>query len=196
MWEGRTMASNTGPETHPGTPEDANAALREQLAARMAYTLPQFGVWATTIRDFETPYGKIGIRQVEVLYALRKQQLGAGSVSPSQLSEYFHVQPSAITRVLNRLETSGFIERRVDPYDGRAQTIHVTERGEAISVAIEQIFLAQMQEAISVIPDQDLAETYRLIEPFAKIGETLLRMQERPLSPRTVADIRSERGFE
>lgn len=189
------MAANTGPDTS-GSPEGARASMRDELAARMAYTLPQFGVWATTIRDFETPYGKIGIRQVEVLYALRKQRLGPGSVSPSQLSEYFHVQPSAITRVLNRLEASEFVERRVDPYDGRAQTIHVTERGSAISVAVEQIFLAQMREAIGVIPDEDLAETYRLIAPFAEIGQTLLRMQERPLAPRTVADIRSERGFE
>lgn len=186
------MAPNTGLET----PGDPDGSLREHLAAQMANTLPQFGVWATSIRDFETPYGKIGIRQVEVLYALRKQRLGTGSVSPSLLSEYFHVQPSAITRVLNRLEASDFIERRVDPYDGRAQTIHVTERGEAISIAVERIFLAQMQDAIAVIPDCDLAEASRLVATFAEVGQTLLRMQERPLAPRTVADIRSERGFE
>lgn len=180
----------------PDVPLDPDASARAKLASRMAQTLPSFGVWATTIRDFETQYGKIGLRQAEVLYALRHGLVQDGT-SPSALAEHFCVQPSAITRVLNRLEASEYVERRVDPSDGRAQTIHLTERGHAISVAVERGFVDQMQEAIAGIPDDDLDAMTRLVERLGDVAQLLLRKQGRPLSSSSVvSDIRSERGYE
>jgi DNA-binding MarR family transcriptional regulator len=157
----------------------AGASVREQLAARMVHTLPSFGIWATAIRDFETPYGKLGLRQAEVLYALRYGLVSTGPVSPSMLSEHFHVQPSAITRVLNRLEASDYVERRVDPKDGRAQTIHVTERGEAISVAIERVFIGQMNDAIACVPDDDLEGLSAHVDLLGRVAQSLLLAQQR-----------------
>jgi len=140
----------------------------------MVHTLPSFGIWATTIRDFETPYGKVGLRQAEVLYALRYGLVSCGPVSPSMLSEHFHVQPSAITRVLNRLEASDYVERRVDPKDGRAQTIHITERGRAASVAVERIFITQMNEAIASVPDSEIEGLRAHIDLLATVAQALL----------------------
>lgn len=185
------------PSFLPEVPLDPGQPIRTQLASRMVQTLPSFGVWATTIRDFETPYGKIGLRQAEVLYALRYGLVSSGHVSPSLLAEHFSVQPSAITRVLNRLEVSGYVERRVDPSDGRAQTIHLTERGGAISVAVEQVFIEQMQVAIARIPDDELDGMIRHMDMLGDAVQILLHMQGRPLSASSiVSDIRSERGFE
>lgn len=183
------------PSLLPAGPLDPNQPLRVQLASRMVQTLPSFGVWATTIRDFETPYGKIGLRQAEVLYALRYNLVSTGPVSPSLLAEYFCVQPSAITRVLNRLEASDYVERRVDPTDGRAQTIHLTERGKAISVAVEEVFIEQMQAAIARFPEDEIPEMMRHIEMLGEAVRTLLRMQGRAASS-IVSEIRSERGYE
>lgn len=192
------MSSQLGSQrVFPEVSSDPGEPPRTRLAARMVQMLPSFGVWATTIRDFETPYGKIGLRQAEVLYALRHGLVSDGPVSPSLLAEHFCVQPSAITRVLNRLEASDYIARRVDPTDGRAQTIHLTERGEAISVAVEQVFADQMQEAIATIPDDELDGLMRHVEMLGEVAQTLLHMQGRPLSASSVvSDIRSERGFE
>lgn len=163
----------------PDSPLDPGATDRAQLAARMVQTLPAFGIWATTIRDFETPYGKVGQRQVEVLYAMRHGLVSKGPVSPSLLAEHFHVQPSAITRVLNRLETSDYIERRVDPADGRAQTIHLTERGMAISIAAERILIGQMQDAIAEVPQAGLEGLAEHVELLGTIAQSLLRAQHR-----------------
>ncbi|MGC4191305.1 MAG: MarR family transcriptional regulator [Thermomicrobiales bacterium] len=181
----------------PKSPSNPESSPRDRLASRMVQILPSFGVWATTIRDFETPYGKIGLRQAEVLYALRHGLVSEGPVSPSMLSEHFCVQPSAITRVLNRLEGSDYIERRIDPSDGRAQTIHLTARGEAISIAVEQVFAEQMQEAITRIPEGDVEGMLGHIEMLGEIVQALLRMQGRPVaSSSVISDIRSERGYE
>lgn len=174
------MSTNHEPPIFfPDSPLDPGASDRAQLASRMVQTLPAFGIWATTIRDFETPYGKVGQRQVEVLYALRYGLVSKGPVSPSLLAEHFHVQPSAITRVLNRLESSGYIERRVDPADGRAQTIHLTERGTAISVAVERILIKQMQDAIAAVPEGDLEGLAEHVDLLGTIAQDLLRAQHR-----------------
>ena len=162
------MSTNHEPPIFfPDSPLDPGASDRAQLASRMVQTLPAFGIWATTIRDFETPYGKVGQRQVE------------GPVPPSLLAEHFHVQPSAITRGLNRLESSGYIERRVDPADGRAQTIHLTERGTAISVAVERILIKQMQDAIAAVPEGDLEGLAEHVDLLGTIAQALLRAQHR-----------------
>ncbi|MGC4107230.1 MAG: MarR family transcriptional regulator [Thermomicrobiales bacterium] len=192
------MSSSSDPKSFfPDVPLDPEASPRTRLASRMVRTLPSFGVWATTIRDFETPYGKIGLRQAEVLYALRHGLLTDGPVSPSMLAEHFCVQPSAITRVLNRLEGSDYIERRTDPTDGRAQIIHLTERGVAISIAVEQVFTEYMNEAIALIPDTEIDGLDRHVAMLGEVVQVLLRMQGSPLASSVViSGIRSERGYE
>lgn len=144
-------------KTLPSLPAQADSdvdATRWQLASRMVTTLPAFGNWATRMRDFDTPLGKIGYRQAEVLYCLRTGIFGPDPVSPSTMADNLSVTRSALTRVLNRLALHGFIDRQTDQEDRRAQSIHITPEGEAISVFVERMLVSRMYDAISSIPDE------------------------------------------
>lgn len=50
----------------------------------------------------------------------------------SQLVERLYVQPATITKMLNRMEKSGFVKRRPDPEDKRAKRIYLTDAARAI----------------------------------------------------------------
>ena len=81
---------------------DTLASRRERLSQLMVLILPGFGRWASTMRDFETPYGKAGIRQLEVLYMLRHDLLDptVPAIQALPSGRRFHVEHGVLTRLL------------------------------------------------------------------------------------------------
>ncbi|MCM2333260.1 MAG: MarR family transcriptional regulator, partial [Anaeromyxobacteraceae bacterium] len=49
--------------------------------------------------------------------------------SPGQLARFLHVTPATVTRVVQRMEASGFLRREPDPGDSRRVRLHLTPRG-------------------------------------------------------------------
>ena len=122
----------------------------------MVLILPAFGRWASAIRDFETPYGKAGIRQLEVLYMLRHDLFDGTKPTPTALAERFQIQRSVVTRILAKLETAGYITRETHPHDGRAQQITITETGKNLSDFVEQEYFQEMKSALGDIGLRDI----------------------------------------
>lgn len=54
----------------------------------------------------------------------------------SEIAENMHFSPAAATRVIQRLEKAGFLERRPDPVDERVTRVFLRDEGRAV---IEQI---------------------------------------------------------
>ncbi|NLG96912.1 MAG: MarR family transcriptional regulator [Chloroflexi bacterium] len=54
----------------------------------------------------------------------------------SEIAENMHFSPAAATRVIQRLEKAGFLERRPDPSDERVTRVFLRDEGRAV---IEQI---------------------------------------------------------
>ncbi len=54
---------------------------------------------------------------------------GHGTVSQKQLAEWLEVDPSAVCRMLDTLERGGFVTRRADRTDRRADAVGITEKG-------------------------------------------------------------------
>ena len=48
-------------------------------------------------------------------------------INQSTLAELLEVQPITMTRIVDRLEEAGWVERRPDPSDRRAVTLHSTK---------------------------------------------------------------------
>ena len=139
----------------------------------MVRILPSFGQWALAIRDFETPYGRIGPRQETLLYELRTGALGETPVSPSWLAGHYGVQPSVITQVLARLEAGGFIQRQPNPEDGRASTIHITDAGVTISEHVEGMFVQSLLDSMESVDDGQLDMLRTSMEILARIATDL-----------------------
>jgi DNA-binding MarR family transcriptional regulator len=139
-----------------GVSEDGLAARRERVSRLMVLVLPGFGRWASKLRDFETPYGKAGIRQLEVLYVLRHELLDPSKPTATALAEYFNIQRSVLTRILVKLESAGYITREPDPDDGRAWQVTITENGRNLSDYVERAYFKEMATALGEIEEADL----------------------------------------
>lgn len=50
-------------------------------------------------------------------------------LSLSEMAELVHVQPATASRMLDRMEASGLVDRRQDAKDGRVSRIYLTQEG-------------------------------------------------------------------
>lgn len=52
--------------------------------------------------------------------------------SPGQLARFLHVTPATVTRVVQRMESTGFLRREADPEDSRRVRLHLTPKGRKV----------------------------------------------------------------
>jgi DNA-binding MarR family transcriptional regulator len=151
-----------------------------QLASLMVTSLPKFGRWAEAIRDYETPWGKVGYRQLELLWCIRHHLAAEGDPTPSALAGYYDIQPSVITRVLARLEAHGFVTRQSDPGDGRRSYIRITDTGVLVSKYVEELYIQEVLAAVAGLEPAALAELQRAVTMLDRISDTLLASRLQP----------------
>jgi DNA-binding MarR family transcriptional regulator len=75
-----------------------------------------------------------------------------------ELGAALHVQPATITKMLQRMESAGFVERRPDPDDARAQRVYLTEAGRGVQPQVERVWETLAAEAL-----QDFAPEEQLL---------------------------------
>ena len=148
---------------------------RAGLAKLIVASLPKFGTWAYSFRDFETPYGKVGFRQLAILWILRYELVPPDELSPSRLAAIPNVQARVITRALAKLEASGFITRTVDARDSRVFRLAITEKGRHVSELVEQLYDDEVIESMAWLSDDQVAELRRSVELLDRIANDLER---------------------
>jgi DNA-binding MarR family transcriptional regulator len=161
---------------------------RVQLARQMITELPRFGTWTRSIRDFTTPYGKLGFRQLGILWALRYKTIPDEDLSPTSLATYQQVRPSVITRALTRLEEGGFLERTMDLQDRRRINLTITQKGIDASEYVERLYLEEIARAIGPVSDSELDALNSAIHLISEIVDKLMASgfgsgQEETLEP-------------
>jgi DNA-binding MarR family transcriptional regulator len=145
-----------------------------ELARQIITILPQFGNWATAIRDFETPYGKLGYRQRAILWAIRYELIPEKDLSPGSLARQQNVRPSVITRALARLEEGGFIGRAIDLADRRRITLTMTTKGCDVSRYVEELYLREITDAMGQLNRSQMDNLFRALNTLDEIAERLL----------------------
>jgi DNA-binding MarR family transcriptional regulator len=93
-------------------------------------------------------------------------------LSHSELAAWMHVAPATITKMIQRMEKSGYVERREDPEDLRISRVYLTEAGRAIRADLQTVFKAVDAETFAGFSAAERAELERLL---SKIRLNLLR---------------------
>jgi len=151
-----------------------NGDVSLQLANELVLTLPSFDRWTSSIWDSETPFGRVGHRQVQILYRLRYPIYMNGlPATASSLAELFSVRKSVVTRWLAGLEARGFIERVDVPDDRRSHLIELTESGHAVSVYIEEIFVEEMKQSIGFMSRESMEHLLEVMPLLNQISTNL-----------------------
>jgi MarR family transcriptional regulator, transcriptional regulator for hemolysin len=70
-------------------------------------------------------------------------------ITQHRLAELVGVDPAALGRTLDRLETSGWVERRPHPGDRRARSLALTQQGRALVPFIGELAIAAQLAALN-----------------------------------------------
>jgi len=106
--------------------------------------------------------------QPPVLFALWAQD----GLTHRELAAQLHVQAATMTRMIQRMEKTGFVERRADPNDQRVSRVYLTEAGRAIRERMDQVWQTLEAETFA---DFTLEERVLLRRFFLQIRGNLLR---------------------
>jgi DNA-binding MarR family transcriptional regulator len=98
--------------------------------------------------------------QPSVLNALWEQE----GMTQSELSDALNRSPSTITKMVQRMEKAGFVERRDDPQDERISRVYLTEVGHNVRSAVEEIWHSFAAQAFTAFTEQELAQFYALLQ--------------------------------
>ena len=94
-----------------------------------------------------TLYEALGLYrgQPRVLHALWDQE----GLTHTELSRKLRVQPATITKMIQRMEKAGFVERRHDLDDQRVSRVYLTAAGRAIREDVQQAWRRLEEEAFA-----------------------------------------------
>jgi MarR family transcriptional regulator for hemolysin len=86
--------------------------------------------------------------QWQVLAHLNRNE----GINQSALAEILEVEPITLARILDRLEASGFVERRTHATDRRLRLLHLTPAAHPVIEKMRAIGQATREEALAGIP--------------------------------------------
>lgn len=128
---------------------DASRALRREFAARTT----EHGLSATQWR-------------------LLGSVLRDGPMTQATLADRLDVEPISVSRLVDRMEQSGWVRREADPDDRRCRIVVASDKAQAIAPGVRQIVEEVTEEAMAGLPD----ETRRALQAaLVSIIDTLNR---------------------
>jgi MarR family transcriptional regulator, organic hydroperoxide resistance regulator len=98
-----------------------------------------------------------------------KMLIEEDGVSQGEVSQRFEVDPSRITRLAQKLEREGLLQRERDLEDHRVVRLHVTEEGRHLIESRQErreMFEDRIRQELS---EEELAELRRMLDVVAKV---------------------------
>jgi len=84
-------------------------------------------------------------------------------LTQTELANEMRVQPATVSKMVQRMERSGFVERRRDPNDERVSRVYLTDRGRAVKGQVEAWFRDAENAYLEGLSAEDLTTLRRLL---------------------------------
>lgn len=91
-----------------------------------------------------------------------------------ELAEMLDVEPITLSRILDRLEEAGLVERAPDPADRRAWRLQVTEKAKPLVTKLQALGTDLVDEAFEGVAQSELE---RVRNVLAQVRENLTAVQ-------------------
>jgi DNA-binding MarR family transcriptional regulator len=104
------------------------------------------------------------VGQEMVLFELWKED----GLKGGELADRLGVEPPTVTRMIRRMESCGFVERRPDPSDARSFRVHLTDKGRALEEPVARIWEEVEKKTLQDINPQETLVLRRLLSRIRK----------------------------
>jgi MarR family transcriptional regulator, organic hydroperoxide resistance regulator len=84
-------------------------------------------------------------------------------IPQSQLAASMEVEPPTATKMLQRMERAGLIERRPDPTDARISRVYLSERGRALEQPVLEVWKQLETQTVAGLSLTEQALLHRLL---------------------------------
>ena len=121
------MTHTHSPDLPPAPPACSGSSLG------LLFRQVRDAMWARMERELADSGHELNFSQFITI-----KTLANSTTSVTELARAAYLHPGAMTRLLDKLEARGILERVADPSDRRALHIHLTEAGKAIWRDIDQ----------------------------------------------------------
>lgn len=116
-------------------------------------------------REVNRALAEHGLSDAKALPVLHIARAGGG-LRQGVLAEELGVEGPSLVRILDQLCAANLVERRDDPHDGRAKTLHLTPEGEALAIVVENAVQGVRTRVLAGVSDVNLATTLRAFAAF------------------------------
>lgn len=106
-----------------------------------------------------------GLSDAKALPVLHIARAGGG-LRQGVLAEELGVEGPSLVRILDQLCQANLVERRDDPTDKRAKTLHLTAEGQALAVEVENAVQGVRRKVLAQVSDMNLSTTLRTFAAF------------------------------
>ncbi|MES2000642.1 MAG: MarR family transcriptional regulator [Pseudomonadota bacterium] len=120
-------------------------------------------------REIDRRLTIFGVSDATAVAVMLIGRLGDG-VRQVGIAEEMGVEGPSLVRLLDQLSHAGLIERRDDPTDRRAKTVHLTGSGVKLAHQIELAMTEIRNELFAGVSDNDLTACIRV---FDALGQSL-----------------------
>jgi MarR family transcriptional regulator, transcriptional regulator for hemolysin len=104
------------------------------------------------------------------------------SVRQGVLADELGIEGPSLVRLIDLLQAEGLVERREDPTDRRAKTLHLTKAGDAKVEETNRILRRVRASLLRDVGPEELAITF---ETLQRIEQRASRLQEAKALPKT-----------
>lgn len=113
-------------------------------------------------KRFETLAQELSLTlpQCKALFHLSRNE----GISQKRLAELAEVEPMTLVRILDRMESDGWVERRADPNDRRARTLYVRAGARPILEQIDKLSAQMRAEALAGLNAEQRNQLMGLLE--------------------------------
>lgn len=128
----------------------------------METILPEIGETAHSLRKaFTRRAAALGVTgaQWKVLFKLSRKP----GLRQVELADMLDIEPITLTRILDRLQEAGLIERSPDPDDRRAWRLHVTAKAKPLVEKLQTIADEMTADAFAGIDPKDVQTTRQVL---------------------------------
>lgn len=94
-----------------------------------------------------------------------------GPLSLGELAGLEQVAPPTITKVVDKLEAAGLVERRTDPTDGRVRTVRLTVAGRRQLDANRRRRSAWLRDRVAALTPDEQQRLFGAVEALERLTE-------------------------
>jgi DNA-binding MarR family transcriptional regulator len=138
--------------------------------------------WQAQLIPSIVPDVEISYQQLNVLYLVR-----TGGASMAEMARILGVAPTVITGLVDRLESRGLMRREAHPSDRRRIQLVLTERGNEISVQVEEAIAQRIERQLQLFAEADRGRLRTGLELFERLTLDLESSLWRESAPEPVS---------